>query len=90
VIDMDKSNQILDLKGVFCPMNYLKTRSFLEKMEDGEVVEVLLDDNDESILNVPKKVKKEGHVILKIESINGQYRVLIKKRTIKDINQEIE
>ena len=87
---MDKSNQILDLKGVFCPMNYLKTRSLLEKMEDGEVVEVLLDDNDESILNVPKKVKKEGHVILKIESINGQYRVLIKKRTIKDINQEIE
>jgi tRNA 2-thiouridine synthesizing protein A len=77
---MDEPNQLLDLKGVFCPMNYLKTKSILEHMEDGEVLEVLLDDNDESILNVPKKVKKEGHLILKIESINGQYRVLIKKR----------
>ncbi len=78
---MDKPNHILDLKGVFCPMNYLKTKSVLEKMGDGEVVEVLLDDNDESILNVPKMVKKGGHLILKIEYVNTQYRVLIKKRS---------
>ena len=33
----------LDLRGVACPMNFVKTRLFLDKIQEGDLVRVLLD-----------------------------------------------
>ncbi len=68
----------LDLQGVLCPLNFVKAKLKLEEMEPGEVLELLLDD-DEATVSVPRSLKGEGHQVLKIEKIDHGFRMLIKK-----------
>ena len=68
----------LDLKGVPCPLNFVKTILTLEGMEAGSILEVLLDDG-EPITNVTASVKEEGHQILKAEKASEYWKLLIKK-----------
>jgi len=69
----------LDLRGVMCPYNYVKTKLKLETMKAGQVLSVIVDDG-EPIRNVPKSISEDGHTILKQEKIDDYYRVLIKKQ----------
>ena len=68
----------IDLRGIECPMNFVKTKIQLEKMKTGEVLEVLLD-SGEAIESVPKSVIEEGHEVLSGEKIENYYKLLIKK-----------
>ena len=47
--------QSIDLLGVRCPFNYVKTKLKMETMSSGEILEVLLDDG-EPANNVPKSI----------------------------------
>ncbi len=69
----------LDLRGVICPYNFVKTKLKLEAMEQGQILSVLLDDGD-PIGNVPRSVSNEGHTILSQDLVEGSYRVLIRRR----------
>ncbi|WP_447976602.1 sulfurtransferase TusA family protein [Candidatus Nitrospira bockiana] len=69
----------LDLRGVICPYNFVKTKLKLETMEAGQILAVILDDGD-PIRNVPRSVSDEGHTVLGQERIAESYRVMIKKR----------
>lgn len=72
-----KADVFLDLSGVQCPMNFVKTKLQLEDMESGQVLEVILDDGS-PVKNVPRSVKAEGHNILVLEEItDGQHRLVI-------------
>lgn len=71
----------LDLKGIECPYNFVKTKLKLEEMEDGQILEVILDEG-EPIKNVPRSIKEDGHEIIKAERMNGFWRLLIKKRGV--------
>ncbi len=73
-----KIDQSLDLKGVPCPLNFVKTKLTLEGMESGSILEVLLDDGD-PITNVTANIKEEGHQILKVEKISEYWKLIIKK-----------
>lgn len=73
-----RPDQILDLKNVACPMNFVKAKLKLESMESGEVLELILDDGD-PIKNVSGSIKDEGHKILKIEEIGGHWKMLVRK-----------
>lgn len=77
-MDEIKADEILDIRGVACPMNFVKTKLKLEEMKEGQVLEVILDDG-EPILNVPRSVKEEGHKIVKVEKLDAAFRLLIKK-----------
>ena len=66
----------LDLRGVACPLNFVKTKIQLEKMQSGKKLEVFLD-SGEAIESVPPSVIEEGHKILKIEPIGNYFKVLI-------------
>lgn len=68
----------LDLRGVICPYNFVKTKLKLETMKEGEVLSVLLDDGD-PIRNVPRSVENEGHTVLAQERVDQAYRVLIRR-----------
>ena len=68
----------LDLRGVICPYNFVKTKLKLETMKEGEVLSVLLDDGD-PIRNVPRSVENEGHTVLGQERVEQAYRVLIRR-----------
>ena len=72
-------NAELDLRGVICPYNFVKTKLKLEAMEEGQILSVLLDDGD-PIRNVPRSVSNEGHTILSQDCIEGSYRVVIRRR----------
>ncbi len=73
-----KPDQILDLEGVACPNNFVKTKLKLEEMREGEILEVILD-NGEPIKNVPRAVKEDGHKILEVEKRDNKWKLLIKK-----------
>ena len=68
----------LDLRGVICPYNFVKTKLKLETMEGGQILSVLLDDGD-PVRNVPQSVRNEGHTILSQERMERAHRVIIRK-----------
>ncbi len=69
----------LDLRGVLCPINFVKTKLKLEEMQTGSILEVLLDKGD-PMANVPRSVKEEGHKIIKVKKEDGDFfRVMIRK-----------
>ena len=68
----------LDLRGVICPYNFVKTKLKLETLKQGQVLSVLLDDGD-PIRNVPRSVENEGHTVLSQERVDHAYRVLIRR-----------
>ncbi len=69
----------LDLRGVACPMNFVKTKLFLDKIEVGSLVEVLLDPG-EPVESVVSSIGAEGHVIEQSqEQPSGYYLVGIRK-----------
>lgn len=72
------SDAELDLRGVICPYNFVKTKLKLETMETGQILSVLLDDGD-PIRNVPRSVENEGHTVLAQERLDKVYRVFIRR-----------
>jgi sulfite reductase (ferredoxin) len=72
---------VYDLRGVACPMNYVKTKLKLEMMDAGERLEVWLDAG-EPIKNVPLSLKNDGHKLLlqePLEAAAAHYRILVEK-----------
>lgn len=69
----------LDLKGVACPDNFVRTILTLEEMEVGQILEVILQ-GQEVCFNVPRSVKQSGHTIVHSERpAEGMLRLLIRK-----------
>lgn len=69
----------LDLRGVLCPINFVRTKLKLEEMEVDQILEIILDDGD-PMRNVPRSVKEEGHKIIKVEKLpDNSYKLLIRK-----------
>ena len=72
---------VLDLRGVMCPLNYVKTKLKLEMMDDGERLEVWLDAGD-PIKNVPMSLRNDGHKVLgedPLEVDEQHFKVLVEK-----------
>lgn len=76
-----KADEELDLRGVICPYNFVKTKLKLETMEAGQILAVILDEGD-PIRNVPRSVSDDGHQVLKQEPLSQAYRVMIRKRPV--------
>ena len=75
-----KIDSHLNLHGVSCPVNYVKTKLALEDLEAGQILEVILD-KGEPMMNVPRSLKSDGHKVLSVENLgNGSFRLLIEKR----------
>jgi len=71
----------IDITGLICPMTFVRTKLFLEKMAVGEVLEVKLK-GKEPLENVPRSARHHGHEILAIEPDHpgsDTYNLWIKK-----------
>ena len=68
----------LDLRGVLCPTNFVKTKLKLEEMNPGEILEIVIDAG-EPMANVPRSIKEEGHKIIKVERVNSHFCLFIEK-----------
>ena len=64
----------LDLTGTPCPLNWVKAKLALERMEPGEEIVLLLDPG-EPIESVPRSAREDGHDV----TVDGT-RVTIVKR----------
>ena len=73
-----KPDVYLDLRGVVCPINFVKTKLKLEEMNAGEILEIIIDEG-EPMANVPLSIKEEGHKIIKVEKLDNHFRLLIEK-----------
>lgn len=72
---------VYDLRGVACPMNYVKTKLKLEMMEAGERLEVWLDAG-EPIRNVPMSLRNDGHKVLSEQPLDptaAHFKILVEK-----------
>ena len=67
-----------DLRGVSCPMNFVKTKIELSTLKSGDLLEILLDDG-QPIQNVPGSVRNEGHEVVSLTQEGNHWIVLIKK-----------
>lgn len=74
----ERAQVFKDLRGVACPMNFVKTKMELAKMRSGELLRLLLDDG-EPIDNVPRSVAEEGHRIAEMTKTGDYWSVLIER-----------
>lgn len=72
------SFQKIDLLGVKCPFNYVKTKLKLETMASGDSLEVLLDQGEPE-QNVPRSIQNDGHKVLSMGKDNGHFKMIIEK-----------
>ncbi len=78
IASCDDDMEELDLRGVICPYNFVKTKLKLETLAVGSQLAVLLDDG-EPIQNVPESIRNEGHQVLHQEKVETYYRIVIQK-----------
>ncbi|GAC1465932.1 MAG: sulfurtransferase TusA family protein [Desulfuromonadaceae bacterium] len=67
--------QIIDLRGVSCPTNFVKAKLALEDIENGTVVQMLLDDG-EPVKNVPRSLKADGHKLVGLKQADEGHYIL--------------
>jgi len=70
---------LLDLSGVACPMNFVKTKIKLTAMPVGSLLDVILDDGA-PIENVPLSLQEQGQGVLSQERISDtQWKIRVEK-----------
>jgi sulfite reductase (ferredoxin) len=78
-VETDKTkNHIIDLRGVVCPLNFVKAKLVLEKLEIGDILEVLLDEG-EPVRNVPASFADQGQQVLEVKKVDGHYCVKVRR-----------
>jgi tRNA 2-thiouridine synthesizing protein A len=58
----------LDLTGVACPLNWVKTKLALESIDSGDVLTVRLDPG-EPIESVPRSAREDGHEVTVVDEV---------------------
>ncbi len=72
-------DETLDLRGVGCPINFVKIKLKLEAMDEGQNLKAIVD-TGEPMRSVPRAIKEEGHKIIHAEKLDaGGFSLLIKK-----------
>ncbi len=69
----------IDITDVTCPITFVKTKVALEEMDEGQILQVHLNDG-EPVQNVPRSIREEGHEVLELNDNNdGTFELFIKK-----------
>ncbi len=77
---MSSTQQTLDLRTTKCPLNFVKTKLALEKLNTGDHIEVIITADGESALNIPNSVRQEGHIVINETANNdGSLSLVIQK-----------
>ena len=73
-----KPGRVLDCSGLYCPEPVFRTRIELDKLKEGEILEVLADDPaaEADIKSLVKRLEQE---IVSLSKSGNVLRILIKK-----------
>ena len=69
----------LDLRGVKCPLNFVRAKIALDDSELGTILELFIDDG-EAYDSVPKSLSEEGHQIVSLSSVEDDVWLLVVKK----------
>lgn len=64
----------LDLRGVPCPLNWVRARLLLETMSAGESLRLQLDPG-EPLASVPASAREDGHEV----AVDGEFVTIVKR-----------
>ena len=73
-----KPDRSLDCVGLYCPEPVFRTRQEIDKLDVGEVLEVVADD-PASEEDIPRLVKRLGLELVEMHKENDQIHFIIKK-----------
>ena len=74
-----KVDDTVDVTDVKCPTTFVKAKVAIEELDEGQILAIRLNDG-EPVQNVPRSLKEEGHVILKLnDNQDGTFTLFVKK-----------
>jgi tRNA 2-thiouridine synthesizing protein A len=73
-----KADEVIDLKGLSCPMPMLKTKKALQNASTGKILQVEITDAG-SKTDMPALLKRSGDELLGSKEEGGVYTFLVKK-----------
>ncbi|AFY74596.1 putative redox protein, regulator of disulfide bond formation [Synechococcus sp. PCC 7502] len=73
---MSSNSQSLDLRGVPCPLSFVKAKLRLERLQSGQLLELWLDQG-EPVEQVPNSLKIDGHKILSLTEHDQKFFTLV-------------
>ena len=78
--DLDfEVDETIDITSVTCPVTFVKTKVALDEMDEGQVLQVHLNDG-EPRQNVPRSIEDEGHEVQRLDDNgDGTYELYIRK-----------
>jgi sulfite reductase (ferredoxin) len=75
----ETKNRLIDLRGVACPMNFVKAKLELEKIPVGQVLEILLDDG-EPVRNAPASFADQGQEVMEVKKVGDHFCVKVRRK----------
>ena len=75
---MSRKTEQINLFGVKCPLNWARAKVRLEDLEQGDVLEVLIDD-PKGRRDIPRAAEAEGYAIVHIAEVSGGWSIVIEK-----------
>ncbi len=76
--DTQKPDQVLDLKGLLCPLPVVKLQLAIKKLPTGAVVEGIATDPG-VMADIPAWSRTSGNHLLSIEQQGKEYHFVVKK-----------
>ena len=76
---LNSPDETLDLRGTPCPLNFVRTKLKLQRMQVGELLEVWLD-SGEPVEQVPDSLRSEGFLIEALAASSDGYFMLQVRR----------
>ena len=77
--DSIKVDKTIDIRGQVCPYTFVRSKLAIEKMNVGEVLEIILD-HKAAVENVPKSMENEGQKVLVVEQTSEkEWRIVVRK-----------
>lgn len=76
--DQIKPDRELDCIGLYCPEPVFRTRQEIDKLDVGQVLEVIADD-PAAEEDIPRLVKRLGLELLELRKEKDQFHFIIKK-----------
>jgi TusA-related sulfurtransferase len=74
----EKIAKTVDIKGQICPYTLIETRNALKTVNNGDVIEVLVDHRPAAFETIPNLCKKKAYPVETVED-DGYWRLYIKK-----------
>jgi tRNA 2-thiouridine synthesizing protein A len=74
-----KADKTIDIRGQVCPYTFVRSKLAIEKMNVGEVLEIILD-HKPAVENVPKSMENEGQMVMKVEQTGEkEWHIIVRK-----------